>query len=392
ARSPLPRLRFYRWPRFGVGGDSRQVTVSRLSRFAATVYGPLLGRLFRPRLDYLLGRPAGQFLQMVEAVREAPDTEGQRAQFDDQIVQFAARQKGPHDVPAGPILLGVVTEDLAAPARDQPLHARGKGVRHRDVDAVDRLQQHRLAFRQRLLDALPAGGLERHVGAVDRVEPAGNQIDMNIDDREAERPRFQRLLDPFLDRRDEVARDRAADDAVLEDKARTSLQRLHVDDDVGELAVPARLPLEARMRLGRALDRLLVRHRRRVADDREVVAVAQAVHCDLHMHVALAPQHHLAGVLVLLELQRRILVDELGDRARQLDVVAALFGVDREAEHRLRPLGARPLLALAGRGQHLARGDLLHAGQPDNLARLGRGDLFLRRADQPDDAGDARSV
>src|SRR6185312_6301861 len=112
ARSPLPRLRFYRWPRFGVGGDSRQVTVSRLSRFAATVYGPLLGRLFRPRLDYLLGRPAGQFLQMVEAVREAPDTEGQRAQFDDQIVQFAARQKGPHDVPAGPILLGVVTEDL----------------------------------------------------------------------------------------------------------------------------------------------------------------------------------------------------------------------------------------------------------------------------------------
>ncbi len=67
------------------------------------------------------------------------------------------------------------------------------------------------------------------------MESAGDQVDMDIDDREAEQARFQRL-DPLLDRRDEVARDRAADDAVLEHKARATLSGF-VDDDIGELAV-----------------------------------------------------------------------------------------------------------------------------------------------------------
>ena len=33
---------------------------------------------------------AGQLLHMVELTREAADAEGQRAQLDDQVVQFAA--------------------------------------------------------------------------------------------------------------------------------------------------------------------------------------------------------------------------------------------------------------------------------------------------------------
>src|SRR5207237_773726 len=80
-----------------------------------------------------------------------------------------------------------IAEDLPAPPGNQPLHARGEGVRNGDLDRVDRLQEDRLAFRQRLLDRLAAGRLERHVGAVDGVELAGQETDREIDDREAER-------------------------------------------------------------------------------------------------------------------------------------------------------------------------------------------------------------
>src|SRR6266851_1672725 len=62
-------------------------------------------------------------------------------------------------------------------------------------------------------------------------------------------------------------------------------------------------------------------HRGVVADDREVVAVAQPVDRDLQVHVALAPQHHLAQLGVLLQFEGWVLVDQLADRAGQLDVV-----------------------------------------------------------------------
>src|SRR5438105_8578434 len=97
--------------------------------------------------DDLLGLAAGQLLHMVELMREAADAERQRAQLDDQVVQFVARQIGSDDVPARPVLLGVIAEDLPAPPGNQPLHARGEGVRHGDLNRVDRLQEDRLAFR-----------------------------------------------------------------------------------------------------------------------------------------------------------------------------------------------------------------------------------------------------
>jgi len=42
----------------------------------------------------------------------------------------------PDDIPARPVLLGVVAENLAAAAGDQPLHPGGKHVRHRDFDGL----------------------------------------------------------------------------------------------------------------------------------------------------------------------------------------------------------------------------------------------------------------
>ena len=325
-------------------------------------------------------------------MREAADAEGQRAQLDDQIVQFAARQVGFDHVPARPILLGVIAEELTATPRHEPLDAGRKRVRDRDLDRVDRLQQGRLAFRQGFLDRLPAGRLEGHVRAVDSVELTGDQNDRQVDNRKAERAVLQCLDDAFLDSRDVVARDGPADDAVLEHKAGTARQRLHLDRAIGKLPVPAALALEARMLVGAALDRLAVWHRRGLPDHDQVLAVAQPVERDLQMHIALAPQHHLAQFGVLLELERRVFVDQSADRAGQLDIVATLLGMDRKAVDRLRALGLRQGLGLPRRGQHGAGTDLLHAGQPDDLARLGGRRFVVLRAEQAHDTGDPRAV
>ena len=70
---------------------------------------------------------------------------------------------------------------------------------------------------------------------------------------------------PFLDRRDELARDRAAEDVVDELEVAAARQRLELDLAVAELAVAAGLLLVAAVRLGRRRDRLAVGDARQLA-------------------------------------------------------------------------------------------------------------------------------
>ena len=114
------------------------------------------------------------------------------------------------------------------------------------------------------------------------------------------------LDNAFLDRRDVVAWDRAANDAVGKRETRPARQRLDLDRDAGELSVTAALALEAGMLLRRPADRLLVGHRRRVPDNRQIVPVAQPVDRDLQMYVALAPKYHLAQLGRSAKLQCRV--------------------------------------------------------------------------------------
>ena len=129
-----------------------------------------------------------------------------------------------------------------------------------------------------------------------------------------------------------------------------------------------------------------------MANDRQIMAIAETVDCDLQMHVALAPQDHFATILVLLELERRVFVDQLGDRARQFDVVAALLGMNRKAEYRLQPFWLWQFVGLARRSQHGAGRNLLHAGEPDNLANTGGSHLLMGRPGDAHDARDAHAV
>ena len=110
------------------------------------------------------------------------------------------------------------------------------------------------------------------------------------------------------------------------------------------------------------------------------------------MNVALPPQHHFLRVGVLFELDRRIFVDQPADGAGQFDIVLAPFGVDRQTKDRLRTLGPHKRRGLTRRGQYRTGRNILHTGQPDHLAYLGRRDLFLLGAGQAQQPGYACSI
>ena len=71
---------------------------------------------------------------------------------------------------------------------------------------------------------------------------AVDERDLDVDEREAgEDAAVARLADALLDGRDELLRDDAADDLVVEDEARAALVRLDAQLDVAVLAVAAGL-------------------------------------------------------------------------------------------------------------------------------------------------------
>src|SRR4051812_19212090 len=87
------------------------------------------------------------------------------------------------------------------------------------------------------------------------VEDAGAKIDHRVARQEAAQPR---ILNALLDRRHELARDRAAEDIVDELELAASRKRLEFDLAVAELAVAAGLLLVPAVRLGGGGKRLPV--------------------------------------------------------------------------------------------------------------------------------------
>ena len=84
--------------------------------------------------------------------------------------------------------------------------------------------------------------------------------DLHVDDGEAEHAAvLHRLVDALLDRGDELAGDRAADDLVDELEAGAALERLDPQERHAELAVPAGLLLVLALGLGLVGDGLAVR-------------------------------------------------------------------------------------------------------------------------------------
>ena len=107
-----------------------------------------------------------------------------------------------------------------------------------------------------------------------------------------------RVLDPLLDRRHELARDRAAEDVVDELEIAAARQRLEPDLAVAELPVAAGLLLVAAVRLGRGGDRLAVRDPRQLQVHLDAEAALQLRDRDLDVRLALAGEQQLLRLRV----------------------------------------------------------------------------------------------
>ena len=89
----------------------------------------------------------------------------------------------------------------------------------------------------------------------------------------------------------------------------------------GVLAVAARLLLDLALGLGRAADRLAVRHADVLGLDVDAELAGQALEGDGEVGVAGAAEHGLAGLLVALDEQAGVLGEQPLQGTRQLVVV-----------------------------------------------------------------------
>ena len=109
---------------------------------------------------------------------------------------------------------------------------------------------------------------------------------------------------------------------------------------------------------------------------------------DAQMHLALPPHHHLVGLGVVDEMDRRVLVDELVQRLAELDVVLALFRGNRNGQHRRMrlDLGHRGMRLLAGR-ERVAGLGVFELAERDRLAGRGGAALLGGLAQELERAG-----
>ncbi len=189
--------------------------------------------------------------------------------------------------------------DAAAPAVQIAHQVAGVVARRVDLDVHHRLEQRRARARHAVLERERRRHLERQLVRVDRVERAvedrGAEIDHRVAGQEAAEPR---VLDALLDRRDELPRDRAAEDVVDELEVAAARQRLEPDLAVAELPVAAGLLLVAAVRLGRRGDRLAVGDARQLEVDLDAEPALQLRDGDLDVRLALAGEQQLLGLRV----------------------------------------------------------------------------------------------
>ena len=235
-----------------------------------------------------------------------------------------------------------------------PMRCFGRG----DLDVDDRLEHDRPRLGERVEERLAPGGDERDVLRVDRVALAVVDGDAHVLQRVAgEEAVVQHAAHAFLHRGDELVGDRAALHAVDELEALAARQRLDLEEHLAELAGAAGLLLVAAVALGARRDGLAVRDRRRPRVELELVLARHLLEDGAQVHLAQAAHHGLVGLRVVLDLEARILGEDLVQHVGYFLLVAALLRLHREAEHRHRQLErpararARPRPSRAGCGR-----------------------------------------
>src|SRR5262245_4725648 len=356
-----PSVKQPSWP---ASADLPTPVTSRTQSPASDGPGPSSSSLGLARRHDLFRQAAGQLRQTVMAVGEGADPGSRRTQLDNEIADLGLGHVGLDRVPAGPAFAGIESEELAAAAGNDLIDPRRCLAGHMQVDMNDRLEQNRLTLVHAVRHGHAGRRLEGHFRGIDAVVAAVRQVDLDVDHREAERPVLHVFDDAGLDRGDILLGHHAAGDRVAEQEAFAPGPRGNLDHDVAELAVSARLLLVTAAHLHALADRLLIGDVTRLRAGIDAEFPGKALECDPEMHLALAPQHHFVGFLVVIEAQRGILLHQLGDRAGELDLVLAVGDRDGEAVDGIggRRADELPGLALDGR-YGLARLDVLKAAK-----------------------------
>ena len=208
------------------------------------------------------------------------------------------------------------------------------------------------------------------VGAVDQLDP---DVDHRVAGLDAV---LQRLLHPLLGRADELGGDHPALDLVDEVEALFG-RRLEVDHHVAELAATAGLAHEAALDLLDPLaDRLAVGDLRAADVGVDLELAQHPVDDHLEVQLAHAVDQGLAGLLVGLDLEGRVLLGEAGERGAQLLLVGLRLRLDRDRDHRLGELDRLQLDRRVRGRQGVAGPGLLEADAGADVARVALLDLL----------------
>src|SRR6266568_1728963 len=271
--------------------------------------------------------------------------------------------------------------DLATPRVEVTDHVAHVLLGRGDLDCHHRLEQYRVGPARGGLERHRTGDLERHLGRVDLVVAAVEQGQLHAHERVAgEDAVLHGFLRAGVDGWDELPRDASTGDRVDElvrRSVRAHLERLKLDLHLRVLARATGLLLvDVVLTLDDPADRLAVGHLR-LADVRlDLELAAHAIDEDLQVELAHPLDDRLAGLLVVLDLERRVLFGELLDRGAQLLLVALRLRLDGNRDDRVWERHRLEHDRLLRIGQRVAGRRLLQTRDGDDVTGAGTWQLL----------------
>src|SRR5450759_383171 len=301
---------------------------------------------------------------------------GLAAQVADVTEHLRQRHQRPHHPRAGALVHGLNMTAAGVQVADHVAH---EVLGHGDLDGHHGLHQHRVRLAGGFLERHRAGDLERHLGGIHVVVGAVPQGHLEVHQRIAgQHAELHRLLAAGIHRRDVLARDPPPGDGVDElVPAAVAAAGLEVDDHVPVLAAAAGLlgVLEVDL-LHLAADGLPVGHLRFADVGLDLELPAHPVHQHVEVQFAHAGDDRLPGLLVLADLEGRVLLGQALDRGTELFLVGLRLRLDRDVDDRSREthrLQDHRLLRVA---EGVAGGGVLQADHRDDLASVDAGALL----------------
>src|SRR5664280_1136414 len=325
--------------------------------------------------DDLLGHALGRLGVRVELHRVRRLAGRLAAEIADVAEHLRQRHPGTYDLVAV-LLLGSL--DVATARVDVADDRTQVVARCGDLDGHHRLQDGRIRPAGGFLEPHRTGDLERQLRGVDVVVGTVGERDAYVLDRVAgQDAELHRVLDAGVDGRDVLPGDATTGDGVDELVAGTRGQRLDLDDDLGVLAGATGLLLVGVLGLLHLAAQSLAVRNLRFADVRlDLELATHAVDHHLEVELAHPGDDRLAGLLVGVDAEGRVLLGEPLDGDPQLLLVGLRLGLDGLLDDRVRELHRLEHDRVMRVAQRLAGTGLLETHHRADHACAHRVDLF----------------